>query len=328
MDEKGINGRGLAHLWGKASSEFAKKKIVTEPVYPLSSKVNYTGVEVPCYEDGVLVDDVTFTKVADNVYEPSELNGKRWNFRDSSGEIAFRKYISENGSFETNNSLGVVVVAEDVGRQLLIGDFDSTFPEPGTYLIQDTEFFVTGTYKREVKDYDFDVIVEGDFNPATFEVVSIKQNYAEVAEALRLKKDVRLLLNIPLGEDTVMTALGTVETFRPSPGMIEFGVVIDTTLSQDDGEQVYHFRITLWEDDSVSTERKVLSSDSSGGEAVSPTVEVTQIDNGHRVAITDVNGTESFDVMNGNDYVFTDADKQEIVTDVLNALPTWNGGSY
>lgn len=322
---------------GKA--KFGNSKIVTETVYPLSSKENYTGVEVLCYDGEVLVDGVTFTKVADNVYEPSELIGKRWTFDDSSGEIDFRRYISENGSFETNNSFGVVVVAEDVGKQLNIGDLDSTFPEPGTYLGNDTEFFVAGTYKREVEAHDFDVIVEGALNPLNLSVESLNKNYAEIAEALNLKKDVRLLLSVPMGADNVMTVLGTVETFRPNEGMIEFGVIIDTTLSQDDGEQVYHFRITLWEDDSVSTERKVLSSDNSGGEAVSPTVEVTQIENGHRVTITDVNGSESFDVMNGEkgdkgdtpqkgtDY-WTASDKQEIVTDVLNALPTWNGGSY
>lgn len=34
---------------------------------------------------------------------------------------------------------------------------------------------------------------------------------------------------------------------------------------------------------------------------VSPTVSVTEIDGGHRVTITDVNGTQSFDVMDGED---------------------------
>ena len=35
------------------------------------------------------------------------------------------------------------------------------------------------------------------------------------------------------------------------------------------------------------------------GSAVSPTVKVTETDNGHKVSITDVNGTKSFDVLNG-----------------------------
>ena len=38
-----------------------------------------------------------------------------------------------------------------------------------------------------------------------------------------------------------------------------------------------------------------------GGSAVSPTVEVTEIDGGHKVTVTDVNGSQSFDVMDGKD---------------------------
>ena len=39
----------------------------------------------------------------------------------------------------------------------------------------------------------------------------------------------------------------------------------------------------------------------SGLDGISPTVAVTNITNGHNVAITDVNGTQSFDVLNGKD---------------------------
>ena len=38
-----------------------------------------------------------------------------------------------------------------------------------------------------------------------------------------------------------------------------------------------------------------------GADGVSPTVSVTETTNGHTVAITDVNGTQSFDVLNGKD---------------------------
>ena len=38
-----------------------------------------------------------------------------------------------------------------------------------------------------------------------------------------------------------------------------------------------------------------------GTDGVSPTVSVTEITNGHTVAITDVNGTQSFNVLNGKD---------------------------
>lgn len=61
-----------------------------------------------------------------------------------------------------------------------------------------------------------------------------------------------------------------------------------------------------------------------GGSGVSPIIDVTEIEGGHRVTITDAEGTESFDVMNGKDgekgdkgdkgdsYNLTEADKNEI----------------
>lgn len=85
-----------------------------------------------------------------------------------------------------------------------------------------------------------------------------------------------------------------------------------------------------------------------GKPGFSPIVEIIPIDNGHRVSITDINGTKFFDVLNGEkgekgekgeqgidgktpvkgeDY-FTEEDKAELVTDVLNALPIWQGGEY
>lgn len=95
-------------------------------------------------------------------------------------------------------------------------------------------------------------------------------------------------------------------------------------------------------------------------EIVSPTVEVTAIEGGHRIAITDVDGTKTVDVMDGEkgekgdpgaqgeqgetgtpgadgqdgytpakgvDY-WTEEDRAEMVSDVLAALPVWEGGSY
>lgn len=55
-----------------------------------------------------------------------------------------------------------------------------------------------------------------------------------------------------------------------------------------------------------------------GNDGISPTVEVSEDENGHRVEITDVYGTKSFVVKNGDngdpgeDYVLTEADKKEI----------------
>lgn len=66
----------------------------------------------------------------------------------------------------------------------------------------------------------------------------------------------------------------------------------------------------------------------SGGSAVSPTVEITPIENGHRVTITDINGKHTFDVMNGAngktpqkgvDY-WTETDKAEMKAYVDEAI--------
>lgn len=65
-----------------------------------------------------------------------------------------------------------------------------------------------------------------------------------------------------------------------------------------------------------------------GGGGVSPTIAVTPIEGGHRVAITDVNGTQTFDVMDGKEYELTDADKGDIVNRVLAALPNGDEVRY
>lgn len=66
-----------------------------------------------------------------------------------------------------------------------------------------------------------------------------------------------------------------------------------------------------------------------GADGVSPTVSVEQITGGNRIAITDVNGKKTFDVLNGSagatpakgtDY-WTAEDQMQIVNDVLAALP-------
>jgi len=74
-------------------------------------------------------------------------------------------------------------------------------------------------------------------------------------------------------------------------------------------------------------------SDTGGGP---PVINITKIEGGHQINITDANGSQQFDVMNGTagytpekgtDY-WTEADKAAMVADVLNALPTWEGGRY
>lgn len=93
-----------------------------------------------------------------------------------------------------------------------------------------------------------------------------------------------------------------------------------------------------------------------GGEnGFSPIVDITEIEGGHRVTITDADGTEGFDILNGVDgkdgytpikgvdyfdgtkgdkgdkgdpYTLTEADKTEITNAVLDALETAEGGLY
>lgn len=49
-----------------------------------------------------------------------------------------------------------------------------------------------------------------------------------------------------------------------------------------------------------------------GDDGFSPTVSVSAISGGHRISVTDKNGTKTVDVMNGDDYTLTPADKNEI----------------
>lgn len=53
-----------------------------------------------------------------------------------------------------------------------------------------------------------------------------------------------------------------------------------------------------------------------GLNGISPTVTVYTTSSGHTVMITDVNGTKTFTVEDGDDYVLTDADKTEIAAQV------------
>lgn len=70
-----------------------------------------------------------------------------------------------------------------------------------------------------------------------------------------------------------------------------------------------------------------------GGSNPSVDIKVEEIEGGHRVSITTASGTQSFDVLDGYtpvkgvDY-FTDDDKIELVSAVLNALPVAEGGLY
>lgn len=70
-----------------------------------------------------------------------------------------------------------------------------------------------------------------------------------------------------------------------------------------------------------------------GNDGISPEITVQAIANGHRVSIKDINGTNTFDVLNGVDGktpvkgvdYFTAAEKSEMVQEVLSSLPVYNG---
>ena len=279
-------------------------RFVIEPVYPLSVAASRIGVVVET------TGAFKYVKIVDNEYSKEDIAGQYLHNVGTGAKVKIALSdlidISENGSFMHFNTSFVVVNQKDVDKDLEVVDRGlASFPEPGTYIWDPGlstfvwRLDIAGTYKREVEVHDFDVIVEGEIDLETFNVVSLNKSYGEIAEALRLKKDVRLILNVPLGEDKSISVLGNVETSSLGDGLIQFGVITDiATELSDNNEQVHHFRITLYQNDSVETDIKLLSGDGSGsGNVISPIVEITEIDNGHRVSI----GTESFDVLNGDD---------------------------
>ncbi len=82
------------------------------------------------------------------------------------------------------------------------------------------------------------------------------------------------------------------------------------------------------------------SGNGNGKDGVSPTVAIVDIENGHKITITDINGSKSFDVINGingidgekgdkgDPYTLTEADKLEIANTVLSLIPDGDEVSY
>jgi hypothetical protein len=85
-----------------------------------------------------------------------------------------------------------------------------------------------------------------------------------------------------------------------------------------------------------------LETQGGGGSGFSPTVEIQPIDGGHKVIITDINGTKEFDVFDGQkgekgdkgdkpvkgvDY-WTESDKAELVNEAIASLPEAEGASF
>ena len=246
---------------------------VTETVYPLSSKENYTGVEVQVFDNGELDNNFVFKKIADNVYTPAEFEGARW-LHKGSHERTFLVggALSENGSWSDSYDIIYVIASADVGKNFHFYDIgDVVFSEAGTYVLnrpdEYDELYIPGTYKREVKAHDFDMIVECDMSGETYEVTSINKQYEAIAEALKLKKDVRLIMNIPIDDENTLTFLGSVEAYSLSDGVIQFGATanIATGLSNDI-EQLHHFQIILNENDTFESNISVVGGESGDSE--------------------------------------------------------------
>ena len=70
--------------------------------------------------------------------------------------------------------------------------------------------------------------------------------------------------------------------------------------------------------DGKVTTKQTLEGNVSHHFGISPTVEVTETEQGHDVTITDIDGKKTFTVLNGKDYLLTNQDKQEIA-ELINA---------
>lgn len=73
-----------------------------------------------------------------------------------------------------------------------------------------------------------------------------------------------------------------------------------------------------------------------GSDGYSPTVQISTITGGHKVTIIDVNGSKSFNIMNGTNgttpvkgtHYWTTSDKNEIIAEVLAQIPNGNEVAY
>jgi hypothetical protein len=90
----------------------------------------------------------------------------------------------------------------------------------------------------------------------------------------------------------------------------------------------YNVQIIPSDDPIFTPENPELPPLAGSGNAVSPTIDITKIEGGHRITITDVEGTKTFSVLDGKSYILTDDDKTEIANAVLDSLAVAEGGLY
>ena len=126
----------------------------------------------------------------------------------------------------------------------------------------------------------------------------------------------------PTGDHTIQTTLKEVD----ASGKIR-GNTVGTTMPRPDINQsdpnsaayVQGREQLVLSVNGVSPDAKGNVAIPTGGEAVSPSVRVESIEGGHRVSITDVTGTKTFDVLNGKNGVPGSLDDDEILDVLLGA---------
>lgn len=126
----------------------------------------------------------------------------------------------------------------------------------------------------------------------------------------------------PTGDHTIQTTLKEVD----ASGKIR-GNTVGTTMPRPDINQadpksaayVQGREQLVLSVNGVSPDAKGNVAIPTGGEAVSPSVRVESIEGGHRVSITDVTGTKTFDVLNGKNGDPGSLDNGEILDVLLNA---------
>lgn len=143
-------------------------------------------------------------------------------------------------------------------------------------------------------------------------------------------KECALVVKAYQFDDKVVADVPNILLTKPFPIRVYRYVTADGS-TYSITEQIFEVIARSKPDDYVYTQTEILCYASldkrikaleagGGGGGISPTVNITPIEGGHRVTITDINGEQSLDIMNGNDYILTEEDKAEIVNTVLESL--------
>ena len=149
-----------------------------------------------------------------------------------------------------------------------------------------------------------------EFNFGNGQAEKFSPTYEDIVQAFNDNKSVKLVATYGSTEEP-QHAMGDLIHYREDERVLEFAVFVYANILTEE-HTLHHFRVVMDSDGNTITDITPIGG---GADAVSPTVEVTQIEGGHRVAITDVNETESFDVMNGKDgkpFTFADFTAEQL----------------